>query len=144
MMKTAMVTQRVEAVGSRIHSADGVPESDEPTAVLMRRMVDAFAEFELAMIRARTKAALAVKKARGEAVGRTPVGHKRDGKFAVPDQEALVELRATRDYARRLQSEGLSLRAICDRFAAEGVRYRDYDWKFTMHVHRVLNHALPE
>ena len=40
------------------------------------RMVDAFAEYERAIIRARTRAALAVKRGRGERTGEVPYGFR--------------------------------------------------------------------
>lgn len=144
MMKIAMVTQRVEALGARIHSADGVPESDEPTAVLMRRMVDAFAEFELALIRARTKAALRVKKVKGERVGRLPLGHRVVGNKVIVDAPKMQQLRQVQQYARDLYQQGLTLQAIAKRFIAEGVQYANYNWQYTMHVHRVLNYDLSD
>ncbi|MCZ7684437.1 MAG: recombinase family protein [Sandaracinaceae bacterium] len=69
----AMVEAAAARVGARIVSAAGEGDGDDPAAILMRRMVDAFAEYERHMIRARTKAALAVKRSRGERVsGRRP------------------------------------------------------------------------
>jgi len=44
----------------------GVGNGNGPEAQLMRTMIDAFAAYERALIRARTKAALAAKAARGE------------------------------------------------------------------------------
>jgi DNA invertase Pin-like site-specific DNA recombinase len=45
-------------------------DNDDPTSVLMRRIIDAFAEYERLLIGVRTKAALRVKVRRGERVGR--------------------------------------------------------------------------
>ena len=61
--------------GMRISSAAGEGTGDDdPSSVLVRRMLQAVAEHELAMISARTKVALAQKKARGERLGRPPYG----------------------------------------------------------------------
>ncbi len=66
--------------GSRVLSASGEgTQSDDPSAVLMRRILAAVAENERALISARTKAALAQKKARGERLGKPRFG------FAVVD-----------------------------------------------------------
>jgi len=73
-MTSAMIERLVERVGARTCSADGAGNGAGPEAVLMRGMMDLFAQYELAVIRARTKAALAVKKARGERVGQVPYG----------------------------------------------------------------------
>jgi DNA invertase Pin-like site-specific DNA recombinase len=72
--------------------------------------VDAFAQYERAMIRARIRAALAVKRGRGERIGSEPLG------FTVaPDGIRLVasaEEQAAIDRVRALRREGLSLRRI--------------------------------
>lgn len=67
--------QGFSKTGLRITSVEGEgTESDDPSSVLVRRMLQAVAEHELQMIRARTRAGLAAKKARGERVGRPPYG----------------------------------------------------------------------
>ena len=72
---TAMIERAAGESGARVMSAGGEANGDDPTSVLMRRILDAFAEYERLMIKARTKAALAVKKRRGECIGsRTPYG----------------------------------------------------------------------
>jgi DNA invertase Pin-like site-specific DNA recombinase len=61
--------------GSRVLSAAGEgTEDDSPAAVLMRRILSAVSENEKALVSVRTKAALAMKKARGERLGRPPFG----------------------------------------------------------------------
>ncbi len=67
--------QGLSKTGLRITSTAGEgTESDDPSSVLVRRMLQAVAEHELQMIRARTRAGMAAKKARGERVGRPPYG----------------------------------------------------------------------
>jgi DNA invertase Pin-like site-specific DNA recombinase len=56
----ALLEKQVEKAGASIQSANGVGNDNTPEALLMRRMVDAFSEYERALIKARTKAALAV------------------------------------------------------------------------------------
>ncbi len=77
----AMTERVVEKQGARIKSVDGNGNGESPEALLMRRMIDAFAEYERAIIRARTKAALAVKRSKGEFIGEVPFGFSlaRDG-----------------------------------------------------------------
>jgi DNA invertase Pin-like site-specific DNA recombinase len=66
----AMIEAAVARRKARIVSAAGEgTEGDGPSDVLMRRIVDAFAEYERLVIRARTKAALVAKKARRERTG---------------------------------------------------------------------------
>ena len=142
VLKVGMVTQRVEAIGGRVHSADGVPESDEPTALLLRQIIDAFSQFERSLIMSRTKAALAAKKARGEVVGQTPVGYRRDGKRLVLDEVAVAEVRAARELAQALVAEGKSYREIVEQFARDGVKYRDVKWKYPAQIFRLLEQTV--
>ena len=93
-------------------------EGDDPASVLMRRIVDAFGEYERLIIKARTKAALGAKKARGERVGQVPYGWrlKADGvhlEAVKAEQEAISE-------ARRLRAAGLSLRKVAGELATRG------------------------
>lgn len=123
----AMIESAVQRKGARIVSAAGEgTDSDAPTDILMRRMVDAFAEYERLIIGARTKAALQAKKARGERVGSIPYGYRLadSGHGLTPDateQEILAQV-------RQLQAEGLSLRAIASRIKSAGYRSRGNDW----------------
>ena len=70
---------------SRVLSCAGEgTEDDSPSAILMRRIISAVAENERALIAARTTAALAAKKARGERLGGPRFGfHVVDGKLAL-------------------------------------------------------------
>jgi DNA invertase Pin-like site-specific DNA recombinase len=67
-----MIARLVERSGAVIRSADGVSDGAGPEGALMRGVVDLFAEYERELIRARTKAALARKRARGESLGGKP------------------------------------------------------------------------
>jgi site-specific DNA recombinase len=80
-------------------------------------MLAGFAEFERGLIRERTKAALATKKTRGEAVSGPTLGFDRDGKRLVPNdaEQALI----ARVHAMR--AKGASLHDIADTFNAEQV-----------------------
>ena len=65
-----MIEAAIRRRGARIVSAAGEgTEGDGPTDVLTRRIVDACGEYERLIIKARTKAALAVKNGRGEKTG---------------------------------------------------------------------------
>lgn len=71
----AMIEKAVEKKKARLISAGGdVTDGSDPHDILMRRMVDAFAEYERLLIGMRTKAALAVKRGRNECVGHIPYG----------------------------------------------------------------------
>ena len=73
----AMIESAIARKGARIASAAGEgTDNDDPASILMRRMIDAFAEYELLIIKARTKAALRVKKEKGQRVGHIPFGYQ--------------------------------------------------------------------
>ncbi len=100
----------------------------------MRRIVDAFAEYERLVIKARTKAALSAKRRRGERSGQVPFGMavtddgRRSKKGNLPvalaaapaEQDVIPEL-------HRWRSSGWSLRRIAkagpSRNSAAGPRY---------------------
>jgi DNA invertase Pin-like site-specific DNA recombinase len=122
-MTTATIEAFVTKTGARIVSAAGEgTESDKPENVLMRRMIDAFAEYERLIIKSRTRAALLAKKARGERTGQVPYGcrltgsgtpSKKSGKptgLEADQVEAaavalIVELRSAKTSLRAIASE---------------------------------------
>lgn len=72
----AMIERAVERKKARLVSASGdVSDANDPSSILMKRMVDAFAEYERLIIGARTKAALQVKKKLGQRIGYVPYGY---------------------------------------------------------------------
>lgn len=119
VVTAAVVERMVEKAGARILSADGSDSGDGPDAWLMRTIKDAFAQYELLLIRARTKAGLAIKRARGERVGSVlygfqlaPCGVALEPNLA--EQEAIRLMRAHR-------AEGLSLLKVGARLEAAGI-----------------------
>lgn len=107
----AMIERAVERKKARLVSASGdVRDDNDPSSILMRRMVDAFAEYERLIIGARTKAALSVLKRDGKRTGYIPYGYRlcTDNVHLEPDeweQEILSKIREGREF-------GLSLREI--------------------------------
>lgn len=107
---------------ARIVSAAGEgTESEDPAAVLMRTLVDAFAQYERQLIAARTAAALQAKRARGEKTGGdVPYGFRlaEDGCHLVedPDEQRTVDL------VRELKGRGWSLRQIGAELEQRGIR----------------------
>jgi DNA invertase Pin-like site-specific DNA recombinase len=123
----AMIEASVAREGARVASAaEAGTEGDDPSAILMRRMVDAFAEYERHMIRARTRAALAVKRTRGERVGQVPYGSRlaADGVHLEehPEEARVVAL------VDELHAAGVSTRAIAARLEADGAPARGARW----------------
>jgi DNA invertase Pin-like site-specific DNA recombinase len=57
-----------------ILTVTGAGDGEGPEAQLMRTMIDAFAQYERALIVLRTKAGLARKRAKGERIGEVPYG----------------------------------------------------------------------
>lgn len=119
-LAAAMVERLAEKAGARILSADGVGEGDGPEAVMLRGILDVFAEYERAIIRARTKAALAAKAARGEKVGGTQDYGRADG---VTAERADVERRILTACAE-LRAAGMSIRGIAAELQARGFTTR--------------------
>lgn len=105
----ATVERSAASAGARLVSADGTGNGDTPADAFMRTMVDGAAAYERGLIRARTKAALAAKKARGERAGTVPYGYRAsdDGRL-IEDASELAVVRKVRE----LRSSGLSLRCI--------------------------------
>lgn len=124
VMVAAVVERLVEQAGARVVTSDGVSADQTPEGTLMRTMLDAFAQYERAVIRARTRAALQAKIAKGERVGRPKVP---------VDQTVLERVRTMRD-------KGLSLRRIADLLNAEGIKARAGKWHVTT-LARVLKAA---
>ncbi len=120
----AMIEAAVKRKGARIVSAAGEgTESDDPTSVLMRRIVDAFGEYERLVIGARTKAALQAKKARNERTGSVPYG-----KTLADDGVTLIDNpmeQAVITEARQMHDAGLSLRKIASTLADKGFMARN-------------------
>lgn len=125
----AMIERLVERGGARIMAADGAGNGEGPEAILLRGLVDLFAQYERALIRSRTAAALAVKRSRGERVGAVPIGFRlaADGRRLDDNEE---ERRAI-ERVGELRATGASLRQIAERLDAEGVRPRGARWHAT-------------
>jgi DNA invertase Pin-like site-specific DNA recombinase len=125
----AMIEAAVNRQGGRVVSAAGEgTEGDDPTNVLMRRIIDAFAEYERLLIKARTRAALAAKRRRGQRTGGIPLGFDLvdDGSRSkaglpsalVPNADEL----ATVALIRELKAAGFSLRGIAAELDRRGIR----------------------
>ncbi|MFO0640672.1 MAG: recombinase family protein [Polyangiaceae bacterium] len=105
--------------GASLAVADGAGSGDDPTGQLVRGILFSVARFEKAMIRARIKAALAVKKARGELTGTAPYGFRvgADGKTLEPDEREAAVLAEVRE----MRASGLAVRAVLAKATARGL-----------------------
>jgi DNA invertase Pin-like site-specific DNA recombinase len=108
-MAILMIEKAVSRKGAVILSSDGVGNTNDPTGQLMKGIVDQFGIYERAMIRSRTKAALAAKRRAGELAGEVPFGWMAD------DNGRLIELADEQAILRiisELRQAGVSLRKI--------------------------------
>lgn len=110
-----VLTKRIERMvakrKARIHSLDGSNEAT-PDADFMNGIIDLAAARELAILKARTKAALGAKKARGERMGKIPFGFQADsdGIHLVPCELEQSILRKISE----LKGAGYSLQRIAN------------------------------
>ena len=139
IMVAAMVERMVERVGARIVSADGVGVGDGPEAALMRAMVQAFAAYERALIRARTSVALRALRAKGQRAGEVPLGYRlaEDRKGLLEDVREVEAI----DQARKLRGEGLSYRQVAAELGRRGLCPRGARWH-AMTVRRMMEGRL--
>ena len=136
VMLAAEVERAAARAGARLVSATGEGNGNSPADAFMRIVIDGAAQYEHALIRARTRAALAAKRARGERVGALPYGFGLD-----PGSVRLVAVEREQTAitrARRLRAMGLSLRAIASQLAVEGFLSRSGRTFFASQVSRML------
>src|ERR1041384_5403047 len=94
----ASIEAEASKAGGRVRTADGTSDATGSAGIISRGLHDLLGQWERAVIRERTTAALAVKRARGERVGQVPYGMKlaSDGVALEPDpleQAILVQIR---------------------------------------------------
>jgi len=115
---TQLTVERALAkTGARVISAAGEgTEGEDPSQVLLRRIMGAVAEAEASVIGARVKAALAAKKARGERLGRPPFGFqlRPGGGGLVPNDDYEKALRCM-----DLRDQGATYREITEELEQE-------------------------
>lgn len=121
---SAVVEHIVSRHGASLVSADGAGNGDGPEDQLLRQILAAVAQYERQLIRARTRLALAAKRARGEAMGGVPIGSRVDEGMLVPCEE---EQRAIQRIIE-LRDAGLTCGAITRTLNREGYRARGARW----------------
>jgi DNA invertase Pin-like site-specific DNA recombinase len=132
---SALLDRHLESVGARVMCADGTGNGQGPESELMRKMCDAFAEYERALIRARTKAALSAKRRRGERTGAVPYGKRLadDGVALLPDDTEMSVVRIIQG----MRDEGRSFQYIVDSLNGGGTPCKGKRWHLTT-VQRIL------
>ena len=135
-MVLAMIESAVKRKGARIVSVAGEgTESDDPSSILMRRLVDAFSEYERLIIGSRTKSALKAKRDKGQRVGHIPFGKKlaTDGIHLEPSKTE----KTTLSIMHELRSCKTSIRGIAQTMNSQGKLNRGASWNHAS-VHRIL------
>lgn len=131
----AVIDRHVEQRGGSIRTADGLAYDQTPESKLMRTMMDAFAEYERAIIRQRTKMALQVKKVRGERCGGpAPFGYMWDGQSKVkhPTESRILE------QINMMRQQNMSYHFIAQSLNEMGIPSRRGAWHVTS-IKRVLD-----
>ena len=120
---TAAIAERMaQKAGASILTVTGAGDGEGPEAQLMRTIIDAFAQYERALITVRTKTAMQRKRAKGERIGAIPYGYQlaADGVHFVdaPSEQAVIAI------VQRLRAGGLSYRAIAAELNQRGLTNR--------------------
>lgn len=134
---SCMIEHTVAGKGASILSSDGIGRGDGPEAVMMRQILDVFAEYERSMIKMRTRAALRQLKKSGKRTGMVPFGFKVDENnnlIECPDEQLVIS--AVLD----LKANGLSLRAIARKLENMGIEGRKGPLSHVQ-VGRIINNS---
>jgi DNA invertase Pin-like site-specific DNA recombinase len=122
-----LIEREALTYGATVHTADGATNARESApasedGAYTRGALGLARAYERVVIRSRTRAALASKKARGERVGAVPYGYRlaADGIHLEADDAEQAVLKRVRE----LSGEGLSQRAIVAHLASRGVAGR--------------------
>lgn len=115
----ATLERHAAKLGAIVRSADGIADGNGAADGFLRGILDAASAYERELIRARTRSALAVKRARGERIGGVPFGFKVgvDGKTLerCEHEQEIIALAAS------LRASGLTVRGVVAELAARGV-----------------------
>lgn len=136
-MLACWIEKEVAKRQGRIVSVAGEgTDNDDPTSVLMRRIVDAFSEYERLLIGARTKAALRVKAKRGERVGRhAAYGFKLDAEGRqIEDSHEREGI----ELMLRLRAEGMGLHRMAAELERQGFTGRKGQRLSVSTIHAIL------
>lgn len=135
-LTAALAEAELRRFGATLVGADGAGSGNDPTSELIRGILISVAKFEKSLIRMRIKAALAVKKARGEYTGVAPYGFRvgEDKKSLVPDpdEDAVLAL------VRALRASGLTIRGVHAAVAEAGLLSRVGKPLTVTAIHRML------
>jgi len=139
------IEKAVAKRGATIVSCAGEGSGDAPSETLMRRMVDAFSEYERELIRHRTRVALHHKKKKGERTGHIPFGKQlcEDGIHLIDDAEEIAVIEAI----LRLRSQGIPFKSIAEILNQWGLENRGQPWRkssvFSIHKRNLNREIAP-
>ena len=108
---------------AKVVTADGVTSENTPEGQLMRGLLDLFAQYERAMIRARTKAAMLAKGRRGEYTGgEAPYGYRASGESVVEhaDEQVVIQMVKWLSAVHHLNAAGIARRLNQDHVPCRG------------------------
>lgn len=103
-----LIERMAQASGARIFSVDGAGNGDSPTDEFTRNILNAVGQLERRIIAARTKAALAAKKERGERLGRPPMAET----LAVETLELIKTLYQSGNFSHESLAVELNTRGV--------------------------------
>ncbi len=118
-LTAALAELELQRHGATLACADGTGGGSDPTSELVRGILFNVARFEKAMIRARIRAALAVKKRRHELTGVAPYGSRVSANGTTLEADATES--ATLERVRALRASGLTIRRIQVEATAQGL-----------------------
>jgi DNA invertase Pin-like site-specific DNA recombinase len=137
VVDTLALIEQIEKAGAAIHSIAEKVDTRSAIGRFFLTIVAAFAEMERGVIAGRTVAALAHRKAIGEAVGRPGYGSRIEAGRVVADEgEAAVVARAA-----ELRAVGYTLQAITDSLTAEGIPTKRGGTWAPSTLHKLLRRA---
>ena len=108
-MAILMIERAVSRKGAVILSSDGIGNADDPASQFMKNVIDAASVYERGLIRSRTRAALAAKRAAGRLTGEVPFGWSVDADGNLIEQ---ADEQAVLAIIHELRAAGVSLRKI--------------------------------
>jgi site-specific DNA recombinase len=141
LLNQLLIEQKIEAKGAKIISCAGEGTDNEgPEAKLFRSILGAIAEFERAMIKARTRAAMGMKRSKGEYLGgATPFGFDyQNGKLVPNLEEQNVIAGVLKD-----REKAVPIRTIISNLNSSGVKTKKgKQWNISQIQRIIARHAV--
>ena len=145
---STLLIAKLDRLARNVHFISGLMESgasfvavDNPSVTpLTLHVLAAVAEQEAMMISSRTKAALDATKARGTKLG-SPQNLTDEARALGPEANrdaAIDAMRPATAYAKRLRSDGMTLREIANQMNEDGFRTREGKLFAAMQIQRLL------